>query len=111
VRDDLLQSGGAIGQIGKETVGCLRFDAAPGFLHVRRVAVDPAWQRRGVGTGLMQWSHEYARTRGLPEVRVGVRVQLPENLRFYETLGYAMLAEHRHPGYRRVTWLELRRPV
>jgi ribosomal protein S18 acetylase RimI-like enzyme len=78
---------------------------------VRRVAVDPAWQRQGVGTALMRWAHDHARTAGLPEVRIGVRLQLPGNLRFYQRLGYQVLGEHRHPGYDRVTWVEMGRAV
>jgi GNAT superfamily N-acetyltransferase len=68
-------------------------------------------QRQGVGTALMAWSHTYAHAQGYPEVRVGVRRQLPGNFRFYQQLGYAAIAEHHHPGYREVTWDELRRPV
>ena len=59
----------------------------------------------------MDWIHSYARAEGYPQVRVGVRRQLPGNLRFYERLGYAVTAEHRHPGYADVTWYEMRRPV
>lgn len=59
----------------------------------------------------MAWIHDYARSEGCPEVRVGVRHQLPSNLGFYKGLGYAVIAEHRHPGYAEVTWLEMRRPL
>ena len=59
----------------------------------------------------MAWAHEYARARQFAEVRVGVRRQLPGNLRFYERLGYTVIAEHRHPGYAQVTWVELRKFV
>lgn len=92
-------------------VGCLRFDPEPGYLNVRRVAVDPASQRQGVGTALMDWIHEYAHRQGYLEVRVGVRRQLPSNFRFYQRLGYTVIAEHRHPGHREVTWDELGRSV
>jgi GNAT superfamily N-acetyltransferase len=78
---------------------------------VRRVAVDPAHHRQGIGRALMEWIHGYAHAEGYAEVRVGVRRQLPGNLRFYQELGYAVIAEHRHPGTSAVTWDELRRPV
>jgi ribosomal protein S18 acetylase RimI-like enzyme len=92
-------------------VGCLRFDREVGVLHVRRVAVDPARQRQGIGTALMAWARDYAHAQGFAEVRVGVRRQIPGNLRFYQRLGYTVVAEHRHPGYREVTWDEMRRSV
>ena len=59
----------------------------------------------------MDWIHGYARAEGYSEVRVGVRRQLPGNLRFYQGLGYMVVAEDRHPGYREVTWDEMPRPV
>jgi GNAT superfamily N-acetyltransferase len=89
----------------------LRFDRESGCLHVRRVAVDPAFQRQGIGTALMAWVHDYARTQGYAEVRVGVRRQLPRNLRFYQRLGYTVTAEHRHPGYQEITWVEMQRSL
>lgn len=110
VREDLEQGGGGIAWLGERAVACLRFEPEPEYLHVRRVAVDPALQRRGIGTALMNWVHAYARRAGYPEVRIGVRLQLPGNLRFYEGLGYRIIAEHRHPGYSQVTWVEMSRP-
>jgi len=59
----------------------------------------------------MELAHEFAGREGYREVRVGVRTQLPGNVRFYEELGYRRIAEHRHPGYRDVTWLEMAREV
>jgi GNAT superfamily N-acetyltransferase len=111
IRDDLGRSGGALAFLDGRAVGCLRFDREPGRLHVRRVAVDPSRQGHGVGTALMAWIHAYAHDQGYVEVRIGVRRQLPRNQRFYERLGYEVCAEHRHPGYAKVTWVEMRRPV
>jgi len=59
----------------------------------------------------MTWARDFARARQYAEVRVGVRRELSGNLRFYQQLGYAVIAEHRHPGYAQVTWLELRKLV
>ena len=59
----------------------------------------------------MQWAHQFAKGKGYREVGVGVRLQLPENVRFYEQLGYRRVADHRHPGYRDVTWIEMTREV
>jgi predicted N-acetyltransferase YhbS len=109
VRDDLERAGGALADIDGKAVGCLRFEREPGLLRVRRLAIDPAWQRKGLGTALMNWTHDYAREVGVTEVRVGVRRGLPGNVAFYERLGYTLLAEHRHPGYAEVTWLEMSR--
>jgi GNAT superfamily N-acetyltransferase len=107
VRADLERAGGAIAWFGETPVGCLRFEIADDHLHVRRVAVAPEWQRQGAGAALMKWSHDHARELGLSEVRLGVRKQLPGNRRFYESLGYRLVARHRHPGSTRVSWYEM----
>lgn len=111
VRDDLEHEGGALASLEQLAVGCLRFERQSGYLIVRRVAVDPAWQRQGIGKALMTWIHDYACAQGYPQIRAGVRRQLPGNLRFYQQLGYQVIAEHSHPGYAEVTWVEMARPV
>jgi ribosomal protein S18 acetylase RimI-like enzyme len=110
VRADLAR-GAALALLGERPVGCLRFETGHGHLHVRRVAVEPRLQRRGIGRALMAWAEAEARRRGLSEVTLGVRLALPANIAFYRRLGYAAVAEHAHPGYDRPTWLEMRKPV
>lgn len=112
VADDLAAGGGALAERGGRVVGCLRwYLTGDGDLHVRRVAVDPGSQGRGVGRALMAWAEDEARQRGCPGVRVGVRIALPGNRDFYRRLGYAVVAEHHHHGYDHPTWLELRKAV
>lgn len=107
VRGDLEADGGAIASLGKLPVGCLRFKIEEEHLHVRRVAVLPEFQGKGVGTRLMLWVHDHARSLGLDEVRLGVRRQLPRNQAFYKRLGYKIVGRHLHPGQRRVFWYEM----
>jgi GNAT superfamily N-acetyltransferase len=112
VRDDLGAGGGAIADLDGKLVGCLRWEpGADGSLHVRRVAVAPHAQRRGVGRALMLWAEEEARKRGCDAVTVGVRIVLPGNLAFYRGLGYEIEGEHSHDGYAEATWLGLRKRV
>jgi ribosomal protein S18 acetylase RimI-like enzyme len=107
VREDLERAGGAIAWLDSEPVGCLRFEVEDEHLHVRRVAVPPAHQRRGIGTALMLWAHNHARSLGRYEIRLGVRKQLPGNQAFYKRLGYRVVARHHHPGRKEVTWYEM----
>ena len=86
----------------------LRRHGDPTVLFVYEIDVEETHRRHGIGTALMDWAHDQAQASGYPEVRVGVRRQLPGNLRFYEKLGYRVIAEHRHPGYSDVTWIELK---
>ena len=107
VRRDLEVHGGAIAWLGGLAVGCLRFDVEPDHLHVRHVAVPPEHRRAGIGTALMEWAHMHAHSLGLREIRLGVRTQLPENRAFYESLGYQVIATHRHPVDGRAFWEEM----
>jgi ribosomal protein S18 acetylase RimI-like enzyme len=60
---------------------------------------------------MMSLAHAEARAGGYPEVRVGVRSQLPDNLRFYKRLGYRIVAEHRQAENDAIVWIELARSV
>lgn len=112
VRADLAAGGGAIAELEGRAVGCLRWTlATDGAFHVRRVAVEPELQGRGLGRALMTWAEQEARRRGCKAVSAGVRIALPGNLAFYSGLGYRSVAEHAHDGYDRPTWLALRKPV
>jgi len=108
VRKDLERGGGVIGLLSEQVVAGLRFELQVGGLLVRRVAVDPLHQRRGMGTSLMRFTQEHARRMGCSHVVVGVRRALPDNRRFYERLGYRLVREHLRPSDSRVIWDELR---
>lgn len=110
VRADLKAGGGALALLDKRPVGCLRWERTPaGDFHVRRVAVEPGLQGRGIGSALMAWAEGEALTNGSRAVTLGVRVALPGNLAFYAKLGYEVTGEHRHAGYRQTTWLSMRK--
>lgn len=108
VRQDLARHHGLLYRLDGRFVAGLRLERRPDHLYVYRVAVDPAFQRRGIGRALMEWVHQYCRKAGVAEVRVGVRSQLPGNRQFYEALGYEVIAVHSHPGHTTVTWYEMR---
>jgi ribosomal protein S18 acetylase RimI-like enzyme len=110
VRADMRTGGAALATLDGKAVGCLRWEVTPsGDLHVRRVAVEPSLQGRGIGRALMAWAEREAAARQCAAVTLGVRVDLPGNLAFYLKLGYEVTGEHRHAGYRRTTWLSMRK--
>ena len=86
-------------------VGAVRYEPRDGgSLYVGRLAVLPSHRRRGIGRALMAAAEERARRMGLARIILGVRVQLPENRAFYESLGYRADGHGSHPGYERATW-------
>jgi GNAT superfamily N-acetyltransferase len=111
VRRDLQRHHGALARLDGSAVGALRLRAEGRQLWVRRVAVDPARQGQGIGRALMAWALSWAASRGLAEVRLGVRAQLPGNRAFYERLGYQVARAHHRPGTDQVHWFEMSHPV
>jgi ribosomal protein S18 acetylase RimI-like enzyme len=109
VAADLARHGGALAFVAERSVGCLRLEAGPDDLHVRRLAVDPAFQNRGIGQALMRWAETEARRQRLERMTVGVRLALPRNLHFYRGLGYEETGHHSHPGYDRPTWVSMQK--
>ena len=56
--------------------------------HLSLLAVRPAWQRRGVGRGLLDWLEQCARVAGAGVVYLEVRADNPRARAFYTSLGY-----------------------
>ncbi len=86
-------------------------DADATALYCGRLAVLPSAQRRGLGTALMARVEEHAMATGRRAVALGVRLELPENILFYERLGYRIVGEERHPGHPTPTFLWMRKDL
>jgi tRNA threonylcarbamoyladenosine biosynthesis protein TsaE len=110
LRVEIERTGAVLARQSGQPVGGLRF-APKDHLWVRRVAVLPELQRRGIGGALMTWAVNHARGLGLPEVRLGVRDALPGNRSYYEHLGYVLMRTHEHHVDPSALWHELRLAV
>lgn len=60
----------------------------PDHLLVANVAVAPAAAGTGLGRALLDRATEEARTRGKAELRLSTHIDMPENVRLYEHLGW-----------------------
>lgn len=105
--------GVTLAYVNGEAVGALRWDVHPQRLHlyVGRVAVLPTFRRRGIASALMGWAEGHARALGLPAVQFGVRLQAPDNIRFYEHLGYNVVEYAHHPDYSHPTFVWMRKDL
>ncbi len=105
--------GAALAFVDGQPAGVLRWSIPPerAYLYVGRVAVLPAYRRQGVASALMGWVDAHAAALGLPAVQFGVRLQSPENIRFYERLGYHISEYAHHAGYDLPTFVWMRKDL
>jgi ribosomal protein S18 acetylase RimI-like enzyme len=68
-------------------------------LHVARVSVAPEARGRGIVRSLIAACEAEARRRGLRQIRLKTRLELPENERLFERFGFARREVEAHPGF------------
>ncbi len=95
----LQTASGALAWIGPTLAGSVLYEVQGTALYMSRLAVLPAYRRCGIGRRLVEHVEAAAQKRGLPYVTLGVRIALPQNVLFYERLGYSIVRTGSHPGY------------
>ena len=95
----LAAGGGAGATIEGVLVGCVLWEAALEWLTLGRLAVAPEWRRRGMAHVLIAAAEAEARHRGLPCLRLGVRLALADNRRLFAAQGFREIALTTHPGF------------
>jgi [ribosomal protein S18]-alanine N-acetyltransferase len=78
-----------VARVDNTHVGHAGIMVVAGEGHITTVAVDPAWQRHGIGALLMLDLHEYAIERGLEALTLEVRVSNTAAIALYRRFGYA----------------------
>jgi 8-oxo-dGTP pyrophosphatase MutT (NUDIX family)/GNAT superfamily N-acetyltransferase len=92
------QGGAIIAWQAGEPVGTARYRVDSDELYVGRVSVPPEYRGYGIGAGLMRYMEQIAAGYNRSALRVGVRMQLPQNVSFYQRLGYELIAIEDHPS-------------
>ena len=100
VGPDLRAGRGVLAELGGQPIAAARVVLFDDHTHVRRLAVDPGFRRRGVASNVMGWLHCEAAGLGYNYVSLGARKALPSNRLLYEKLGYYEVEDH---GF----WVEL----
>ena len=86
-----------------EVMGCIWCRPDDRDVYIGRLAVDPAAHGQGVGKALLDASIDWARARGASRMSLGVRVELSENIAFFERHGFRITRADAHAGYDRPT--------
>ena len=80
---------------GRAIVGVIELVGRADHLWVDNVAIDPAWQGRGLGRRLLAFADDEARRLGLPAVGLLTNERYAANIAMYERYGYR--ETHREP--------------
>lgn len=86
-------------------------EADPPELYLGKLAVHPSAQRQGLARALIKLAEQRAHALGLSVLRLKTRVELVENHRAFEKMGFTNVAEHSHPSFDRPTSFEFSKTV
>jgi N-acetylglutamate synthase-like GNAT family acetyltransferase len=78
-----------------------------GGLYLARLAVAPAWRRRGIARALIVAAEMAARNAGLPRLYLSTRLVLLDNRRLFAACGFVETARNAHPGYAEPTFVNM----
>jgi len=105
VRDEI----GLIAEVDGRLVGCAFLRPEPDFLYVGKLAVSPEAQGAGIGSRFLTETEAIARELGKPALRLETRIELTGNHRRFGAWGFVRTAEKSHPGYDRITFIEMQK--
>ena len=111
VARQLEEGGGFIAVAGSVLVSCVIAEAKEGGAYLGRLAVDPAYRRRGIARRLVAAAEDYAYRRGLDRVELNVRIALPDNIALFAALGYRETGRGTHPGFAEPTYLVMEKAL
>jgi len=95
-----IAAGGGFGALdGGALIAAALWSLDGDALHVARVSVASAARGRGLARALVQACEAEARRRGVGRMTLKTRLELPENGRLFERLGFSRLKVEAHPGF------------
>jgi GNAT superfamily N-acetyltransferase len=72
----------------------------PHVAFAQQFAVEPSYQRRGIGSALMTWAEAWARERGYRELAVDTAEPALDLVAYYERRGHRRVDDVQWPGKR-----------
>ncbi len=104
-------SGAIVAERNGRMLACVMIETQDGDLYFGRLAVLPEARGLGLARRLIDAVEAEARRRGMPGVRLGVRVVLTENQRLFGALGYRETSREPHPGFDHPTSINMRKAL
>jgi predicted N-acetyltransferase YhbS len=107
VTSHLCHGTGAVAEAGGDLVGSALWNEHKGGLYLGRLAVAPAWRRRGVAKALVVAAETAARNAALPRLYLSTRLVLLDNRRLFGACGFVETTRDAHPGYAEPTFVNM----
>jgi ribosomal protein S18 acetylase RimI-like enzyme len=104
-------AGAIIAERNGAVLGCVMTTLEDGDLYFGRLSVLPAARGAKLSVRLIAAVENEARRRGLPGVRLGVRIALPDNQKLFHSLGYREISRKAHPGFDHPTSINMRKTL
>lgn len=92
-----------------DLAGCVFAANQISTLYVSKLAVWPHLQGSGIGRRLMSAVEEFARQIDQVLLELNTRIELTENHRTFERLGFIKVTEHAHDGFDRPTYITMQK--
>jgi GNAT superfamily N-acetyltransferase len=92
-------------------VGCGFLSETPDTIYIGKLAVAAPFRRKGILKALISEAERVARGKGKAFLELQTRVELIENHRTFEALGFAKVGETAHAGFARATSITMRKPI
>lgn len=102
-------AGAIVAERNGAIVGCVMTKVYEGDLYFGRLSVLPTARGLGLAGRLIEAVETEARRRGLPGVRLGVRIALVANQKLFNALGYREISREAHPGFDHYTSINMRK--
>lgn len=94
---------------GDNPVGCVFLAERGHNLYLGKLAVEPAFQRAGLGRRLVAEAERETRRRGLRTIELQTRIELTGNQHAFARLGFVETGRTAHAGFDRPTTVNMRK--
>jgi tRNA threonylcarbamoyladenosine biosynthesis protein TsaE len=101
--------GGAVLEVDGVMVGVVLWNEQDGALYIGRLSIHPEYRRRGFARALVDEAEHAARRLGFSRMTLGVRLELEDNRRLFQSCGFEDKELRSHEGFGVPTWVLMER--
>ncbi len=98
-------------EIDTRIIGCVCYREKDESIYFDRLAVLPAFRRRGIGKRLIREIENRAGDRGFQTITLSVRIELEAQQEYYQRLGYRIDSYKSHEGFEDPTYLIMKKSL